>query len=749
MASMVRSHVNAGFRPKRILVLALLALCALGLTSAAWAKTFYVALNGSDSYDGLAPAFVSGTNGPFRTFQKAAYAVRAGDTVQIRGGTYYSYGGSWGYSYDGTEASPITVTAYPGETVIIDGNNHALPDESYTPLMQIYGDYYRVSNLEVRYGSYAGVNIIGNHCLVENVYAHHNDGSGIFTAGTYNTIKNCRAFNNSMENEYGALSVGWGFGISMCRNARYCKVSGCTSWNNWGEGISIASGYYCTIEDCVSYDNFSTNYYISQSVSGICQRNLSYYTPGNRIQPYVSSQNGIFAGDEGNPPDSKGNMIINNVVMGGDRCLLVAGDEAESLLIAYNTFANAFGRLGAYESGTVFFNSGASTGGRFVNNIVLQDDATTIGHLEATGLSFSYNNWSRQPASGCRGTGDVVGDPQVMRTGSTLAGELGPGWFRIQEGSAARDRAVVLSQVAEDFDRLARGAAPDMGAFSVTGGNSTLAATANGAPTSGAMPLPVAFSGTAAGGTAPYTYAWNFGDGQTSTSQNPSHTYTTAGLYVAALTVTDSTRTTAVSTLNVSVEATATILSAHVVASAVSGTAPLAVGFTGSASGGSSPYTYRWTFGDGETSVLQNPTHTYAAAGTYSAMLTVTDRTATTANWTVIIRASSGGSAVLSASGLATPSSGVGPLAVSFAATAAGGTAPYKYRWSFGDGGTSSLQNPSHTFVAPGSYLVILSVTDNRGARASTTMKIRVLTSKTLPQGSASRRSVQPWLILR
>lgn len=55
------------------------------------------------------------------------------------------------------------------------------------------------------------------------------------------------------------------------------------------------------------------------------------------------------------------------------------------------------------------------------------------------------------------------------------------------------------------------------------------------------------------------------------------------------------------------------------------GTAPLAVAFTATASGGVPPYTYRWEFGDGGTSTLQNPTHTYASAGTYSAQLTVTD----------------------------------------------------------------------------------------------------------------------------
>jgi PKD repeat protein len=68
-----------------------------------------------------------------------------------------------------------------------------------------------------------------------------------------------------------------------------------------------------------------------------------------------------------------------------------------------------------------------------------------------------------------------------------------------------------------------------------------LAATASGTPTSGQIPLTVAFTGAASGGTPPYSYSWNFGDGTaTSTAQNPSHVYNTAGTFTATLTVTDS-----------------------------------------------------------------------------------------------------------------------------------------------------------------------------------------------------------------
>jgi PKD repeat protein len=77
-----------------------------------------------------------------------------------------------------------------------------------------------------------------------------------------------------------------------------------------------------------------------------------------------------------------------------------------------------------------------------------------------------------------------------------------------------------------------------------------LGATASGTPTSGQVPLTVAFTGTGTGGTPPYTYSWNFGDGSvTSSTQNPSHTYNTAGTYTAILTVTDSASHTATSSL--------------------------------------------------------------------------------------------------------------------------------------------------------------------------------------------------------
>jgi PKD repeat protein len=71
--------------------------------------------------------------------------------------------------------------------------------------------------------------------------------------------------------------------------------------------------------------------------------------------------------------------------------------------------------------------------------------------------------------------------------------------------------------------------------------NGSVTANASAVPTSGQAPVKAKFRAKATGGTRPYKYGWNFGDGsKTSTVQDPSHTYTKAGMYTAALTVTDS-----------------------------------------------------------------------------------------------------------------------------------------------------------------------------------------------------------------
>jgi len=158
-------------------------------------------------------------------------------------------------------------------------------------------------------------------------------------------------------------------------------------------------------------------------------------------------------------------------------------------------------------------------------------------------------------------------------------------------------------------------------------GNQPPSAVANATPRLGLPPLAVTFSSAGSSdpeGTA-LSYNWTFGDGASSTSSNPVHTYSTAGSYVARLTVSDGTNTTTSADVTIGVGNQPPV--AVATATPMGGAPPLVVAF--SSAGSSDPegasLTYNWVFGDGSTSTAANPSHNYAALGIYIARLTVSD----------------------------------------------------------------------------------------------------------------------------
>jgi serine protease AprX len=137
-------------------------------------------------------------------------------------------------------------------------------------------------------------------------------------------------------------------------------------------------------------------------------------------------------------------------------------------------------------------------------------------------------------------------------------------------------------------------------------------------PVSGYAPLQVSFSDMSTG--APVSWSWDFGDGNTSTDQNPIHTYSTVGKYTIGLTVNNEVGS-STATKSDYINVTKKIPTADFSASATAGRSPLKVQFTDMSTG--SPTSWTWTFGDGTYSTQQNPKHTYNKAGRYAVSLTV------------------------------------------------------------------------------------------------------------------------------
>ena len=134
---------------------------------------------------------------------------------------------------------------------------------------------------------------------------------------------------------------------------------------------------------------------------------------------------------------------------------------------------------------------------------------------------------------------------------------------------------------------------------------------------------------------------------------------------------------------------------------------------------------YQWTFGDGGTATTQNPSHTYSAGGTYSVQLTVTDNQNATNSVTHSVTVTA--PPPPNQPPVAAFTSSCNGLTCNFTSTSSDPDGSITaYQWTFGDGGTATTQNPSHTYSAGGTYNVQLTVTDNQNATNSVTHSVTV-----------------------
>jgi PKD repeat protein len=252
-------------------------------------------------------------------------------------------------------------------------------------------------------------------------------------------------------------------------------------------------------------------------------------------------------------------------------------------------------------------------------------------------------------------------------------------------------------------------------------------------------------------------YRWDFGDGTAgSFDANPTHIYLEPGTFTAKVTVTDAIGATATKTITITVTDAPGNANPTVEAAWAPGSSgdPMQVQFSAQATDpdGDKNLTFEWDFDDTNKKSGKQVEHTYTAAGTYNAKVTVKDGKGGSTTVVVPVTVSPKANVAPTVDILADPVQGSAPLVVRFSAQITdpdGDSSNVSHVWAFGDGGFSAEKNPAHTYNAPGVYTATLTVKDAKGGTTTKTVTITVTQvsggAPAAPKGPAAAAEQASW----
>jgi gliding motility-associated-like protein len=218
-------------------------------------------------------------------------------------------------------------------------------------------------------------------------------------------------------------------------------------------------------------------------------------------------------------------------------------------------------------------------------------------------------------------------------------------------------------------------------------------------------PSTVSFTNTSANGAS---WLWNFGDGSTSTQENPSHTYTTTGTFDVTLVVTNALGCTDTLRRPAYITVKKPVITFDSLPE--EGCVPYRITFHATVTTADPVVSYLWDFGNGATSNAATPTYTYTTQGTYNVGLTVTTASGCTETYTMPEAVLVGDMPTVNFSAQPREVCAFKPVSFSNLTTTTGKA---EYFWIFGDGGTSTAENPTYEYSDTGTFDVMLFVKNN------------------------------------
>ncbi len=425
----------------------------------AFAATYYVAPTGSDTAAGTEAA-------PFATLTKANGSAAAGDTIYVRGGTYYITS-QLVLSKSGTsDTNRTNIWAYPGETPVLDASRYVTSNAAVdVPVVLVTGSWMHLKGLEI---GNAKVGASGDHSYsllrtknasnntFELLNIHNGFGPGLFvdTGTGGNLILNCDSHDNyNVNGSQGDGQNGDGFGVHYQTTGPSTTIRGCRAWNDSDDGYDLISQEVpVTVENSWAFtnghgaDGNGNGFKMGSSLTGIrhiVQQNVAW----------ANKAAGFYANHS-----TGGNTWYNNTSYNN-------GTQ-------YNMLASSFDSSGAV-TGTITLSGAKAHIMR--NNIGYPDKNSNMG-----GVNTTFNTWDLgiTPASS-----DFV---SISDTGCT-----GP---RESDGSLPTACTFMhLSAASHMIDKGTNvglpyvGSAPDLGAYeygAATGGSPGT----GGAPSTGGSP---------------------------------------------------------------------------------------------------------------------------------------------------------------------------------------------------------------------------------------------------------------------
>jgi len=238
--------------------------------SAFAANTWFVATNGLDTNFGT-------SNSPFATISRAQSAAASGDTVYLRGGTYFlnnsnltATNNPWAIVNNITK-SGISYVAYPGELPVFDFSN-VRPDGFRVTAFHVTASRCLFQGFDV-----VGVQVTiqtdhtqsecfridgGNNNLFQQLRMHDGMANGWYlTKGASNVVLNCDAYNNKGLDS-GSIGNTDGFGCHPSAGGRSNVLYGCRAWFNSDDGYDCINAFETVrFDHCWSfYNGYSTNF---------------------------------------------------------------------------------------------------------------------------------------------------------------------------------------------------------------------------------------------------------------------------------------------------------------------------------------------------------------------------------------------------------------------------------------------------------------------------------------------------------